>query len=274
MKNIYASLALLFCLALGARSAIAQTFEAFTEPIHSIDASAADTGRIAEVNVKRGDRVRRGDLLMVLDSQVLDASRQLADRKASSSARIMALEVELELRINRFEQLRGLLGDGAGNPEEVRRARADADVARLNVQAAREDQELARLQLAEIEARIEQRKIRSSLDGIVTEVLKEPGEYVSTLDPHVVTIVRLDQLRATFYVPTETARFLSVEDAARLKMASTRRDATGRIEYIAPLTEADSGRVRVDVLIDNTKGTFRSGVRCTLGLAHPAERDH
>jgi len=257
---------------LGVRVASADTFEAFIEPVRTIHTSASDTGRIAEVKVKRGDSVRSGDLLMVLDSQVLDASREVAHRKACSSARIKALEVEFEIHKNRYEQLRGLLNDGAGSPEEARRAKADADVARLNVQAAREDQELARLQLAEIEARIEQRKIRSAVDGIVTDVLKEPGEYVSTLDPHVVTVVQLDRLRATFYLPTESARLLAVGDTTILKVAGAERVATGTVEYIAPLTEADSGRARVDVLIDNSGGIFRSGVRCTLDLVNHVRR--
>jgi RND family efflux transporter MFP subunit len=272
MKNKCCRLTLICGLALLTSPLIGNGFEAFTEPVHSIDASAADMGRVAEVKVTRGDCVRRGDVLIVLDSQVWEASRRVVEKKATRSAAIKALEVEYELKHNRYVQLRELLDDGAGSPEEMRRAEADAEVARLNVEAAREEQDLARLQLAEIEARIEQRLVRSPIDGIVTDVLKETGEHVST-DSHVVTVVRLDRLRATFYLPTETAGSLSVGNNIPLEVSGSRHPAIGAIQYIAPVTEADSGRVRVDVLIDNVNLEFRSGVRCTMDSSCHAARD-
>ena len=70
----------------------AQTYEAFTEPERTVQASSADTGRVSQVVVKRGDRVKRGDLLMVLESRILEASLQTARRRANSNARIKALE--------------------------------------------------------------------------------------------------------------------------------------------------------------------------------------
>ncbi len=243
----------------------AQTYEAFTEPERTVHASSADTGRVSQVVVKRGDRVQRGDLLMVLESRILEASLQTARRKANSNARIKALEVEYDLRRQRHEQLRSLAEDGAGNPEEVRRAKADLDMAALNVEAAREEQALNALQVAEIEARIEQRKVRSPVDGVVTDVLKEVGEYVSSVEPQVATVVQLGRLRATFYLPSPCLS--NIQHGMEVPMTTAQGDTiNGMVEYVAPVTEADSGRARVDVLIDNPQRTLRSGVRCDITL--------
>ena len=104
--------------------------------------------------------------------------------------------IESDLRQQRLEQLDKLLQDGAGSLEEVRRAKADSAVAKLEVDAAREEIKLRQLELREIEARLTQRRITSPIDGVITE--------------------------------------------------------------------ADSGRVRLDVIINNSDGNYRSGVRCDM----------
>ena len=48
------------------------------------------------------------------------------------------------------------------------------------------------------------------------------------------------------------------------------------MEFVAPVTEAESGTVRVKVLIDNAKGAYRCGIRCLLNAEQtkdlPAEK--
>jgi multidrug efflux pump subunit AcrA (membrane-fusion protein) len=38
----------------------------------------------------------------------------------------------------------------------------------------------------------------------------------------------------------------------------------GAVESVSPVTDAESGTVRVKVCFDNPKGEYRSGQRCTL----------
>ena len=230
-------------------------------------------GRIAEVHVKRGDRAGKDELLIALDSNILEAARRVAEVRTKSIARLKALRIEHQLREGRYRQLLALHDEGAGSAEEVKRAKADADVAQLNIQAAEEEIAQSHLELAEIEARLDQRRIRSPLDGIVTDVRKELGEYVSINEPHLVTIVQLEKLRVTFYLPTHLALTMKQGQSVALLFPDVQQRADGQIEYVAQFTEADSGRVRVDVLLDNTKGNWRSGVRCMLDLEHVSGND-
>lgn len=244
--------------------AYAEVFEGFAEPVRIIESAAAAEGRIAEVAVKRGDRVQRGDLLVMLDTSILEASLNIAKARAENTAKTEATQVEYELKQQRFDQLANLVKAGAGSPEEVKRARAEAQVAHLNVVAAQQEQQLAALQLAEIEARLEQRCVRSPVDGIVTEVLKEIGEHVSTSNPHVATVVELDQLRLTFYLPTQLAMQIAPGQSLNITFPELSQQDVGKVEYVSQVTQADSGRVRVDVLLDNSKDQSRSGIRAVF----------
>ncbi len=205
-----------------------------------------------------------GDLLVSLNTQVLQSGRLIAAAKAESTTRLQALRIESQLSRQRFEKLEALQQDGAGSIEETERAKADASVADLEVGAAGGELRLRKLELDEIDARIAQRQLRSPINGIVTEVKKEIGEYVSLQEPHVATVVQLDRLRVTFYVPTETAATLTGGGTVTLSFPDSGESCHATIHYVGVVTEADSGRVRVDVAIDNPTGRYRSGVLCQL----------
>ena len=244
--------------------AVPQHYSGFTEPVKKIKISAAESGPVARICIKRGRQVRRGELLLELDTTVLDANRKVALAKSETMSRIDALKIESQVRKQRYEKLHKLQEDGAGSLEEVRRAKADASVAALEVDAALEEMQLRKLELQEIEARIEQRQVHSPIAGVITEVKKEAGEYVSMQDPHVATVVQLDQLRVTFYVPTRVAVSINAGAEVDLMLTETNQKCVGAVEYVGVVTEADSGTVRLDVLIDNPNRTFRSGVRCEM----------
>jgi len=238
--------------------------EAFTEPIEEIKVAAADMGIVAKIHVNLGDTVSPHDLLVELDQSVLEATRQIAESKANNKARIKAAEVEYQIKQARYEKLVQLVRDGAGSPEEVERAKADAEVAQQEIQALREQAEQYRLEVRQYEAQIEQRRIRSPIRGQVVEIRKKVGEFVSANDPHLVSVVQIDTLRAIFFVPTQKAMQLQKEETVEVLFEETNQRTRAKVEFVAPITQADSGRVRVDVLIDNRTGEFRSGVRCRL----------
>ena len=238
--------------------------EAFTEPIEKISVAAAEMGIVSKIHVKLGDRVEPNQLLMEMDMKVLEASRRVVESKANSSARLKGAEVEYKIKRDRYEKLVKLEEDGAGSPEEVQRARADAEVALRNVEAILEENNQYELEVQQYEAQIELRRIRSPIKGQVVDIKKRLGEHVSTNDPHVVTVVEVDTLRTVFHVPTARAQDLKQHDRVEVLLTESGQKAVGVVEYVAPITQADSGLVRVDVLINNEAGDYRSGVRCRL----------
>ena len=238
--------------------------EAFTEPIETIQVACPENGIIDSVNVKRGDIVDADQLLFELNMNVLEASLKLAQAKANSSARLKAAEVEFEAKEKKYKKLVKLISEKAGSPQEVERAKADYEVARQNVEAIIEEMEQFTLETKRIESQMEQRRVRSPIAGIITDVRRKPGEYVANADPHLATVVQLQTLRVVFYLPTAKAVKIKKGYAAEIFFTETNEKTQAVVEYVAPVTNADSGRVRVEVLIPNQNLAFRSGVRCRL----------
>lgn len=196
-------------------------------------------GRLVELTVREGQRVKAGDLLArvaaeELDAAVLrdqagfesaDAKRLELDRGtraeqiAQGEARVRDAEAALKLAGENLQRTQRLVGDKVLSQAELDRVTAERDraAAALNLQA----KALAELKAG---ARIEQRQaggaearkaqavlqqsklqagfteVRAPFDGVVTHRLREPGSVLGAGQP-VITLARLDQLWVRIYLP-------------------------------------------------------------------------
>lgn len=240
--------------------------EGFTEPFRRIDVAPAETGAISELVVHEGDRVSKGQLLATLDVDVLVVTREIALKSRDAHGKRDAAEAERDLRRTRLEKLEILRAGGHASQEEVERARTDLAVAEANLLTAGEQRVLDDLECKKIDAMIERRTIRSPIDGIVVKVHRDQREFVSLTNPAVFTIVELDPLRVIFSVPTADALRLHVGQTVPVLLADGEIHCQAAVECVAPLTDAESGTVRVKVLIKNNQGQYRAGVRCRLAV--------
>jgi hypothetical protein len=51
-----------------------------------------------------------------------------------------------------------------------------------------------------------------------------------------------------------------------LILPESEQNAVGEVEFVSPVSEAESGTVRVKVLLKNPQGKYRCGVRCVIDL--------
>ena len=251
-------------LLLGANRIDGKRIEGFTEPAQTIDVAAAENGIVQDVRVELGQAVKKGEVLGTLDDDVLKATLEIAQLKAHSTAAIDAAKAELEIKEQRLNALTEIQRTSGGSREEFSRAKADAELARAKLKSAEETLAADRLEVKRTEALLLRRTIRSPIDGVITEIHREPGEFLSITEPKVFTVVRLDRLRAKFYIPAENAHRFGKGHRLKLAGQSDEKPLTGEVEFVSPVTHAESGLVRVDVMLDNRDGRLRSGQRLTL----------
>ncbi len=266
IRRLVISVVCCFAWSLTSLSLAETTVDGFTEPFRKIDLAPAEPGTIAEVCVKEGDAVVKDQLVASLDTDALSVSLQIAKVNQSAHGRLDAATAERDLRQLRLEKLEDLRRSGNASGEELDRARAELAVSEANVLTAEETQAVNKLEVDKNAALIERRMIRSPIDGLVVTVHRDQKEYVSPNNPIVVTVVQLDPLRATFRVPTAEVSSLHVGQTAPVLLNDGNTRVTGTIDWIAPVTEAESGTVRVNILLDNHNQSLRSGVPCSLSL--------
>lgn len=247
-----------------ARIVLGETHESFTEPFRKIELAPAESGLVAEIGVREGDAVRSGQVLASLDKQVLVVSRQIAAVAADSSGRYDAAVAEHRLRESRLRQLRELRSQGHAGVDELQRAEAEWASAAGSLRAVEEQRKIDQLEVSKNDAMIERRLVRSPIDGVVTRIHREQGEFVTPVAPTVVTVTQLHPLRAIFNVTQSDAAALRPEAEVSLQIGERSESVVGRVEFVSPIIDADSGTVRVKILLDNQAGSLQSGERCYL----------
>jgi RND family efflux transporter MFP subunit len=244
--------------------------EAFTEPFYTVDLSPAEPGILSKLFVKEGDAVKTGDALAKLDARVLEVGVKIARQAMQSRGKLRAAKAEYDLKAERLEKLTKLKTQGYAFQDELARAAADVEVAEANRLAAEEQLALDTLQFEKAQAELELRTIRSPIDGVVTRVHREEREFV-TASPEsaVMTVVQLNPLRIVFPLPTAAAVKLHNNGEVTIRFPEIDEIAVGRIELVSPITDAESGLVRVKVLVPNAEGRYRAGVRAVLNPDSP-----
>jgi RND family efflux transporter MFP subunit len=238
--------------------------EGLTEPFRTIELAAPETGLILEINAKEGDRVTSGQILARLDDLVLQASLAVAKAQKEATGQLKTAEAELKLRRSRYSKLADLLEQGHATSEEVSLAESEKEVAEAKVRQATEAMRVKELEYQRTLAQVERRLVRSPVDGIVTNVYRQPYEFVSYTEPVVMTVVQLDPIVAVFtFFPRDTAK-LKVGQKVGVDLASNKQTALGTISYISPVLDAESGTVKVKVEIENQHGRYRSGDKCVM----------
>ncbi|HEX9469946.1 MAG TPA: efflux RND transporter periplasmic adaptor subunit [Bradyrhizobium sp.] len=241
-------IALIIVLATPATAAAAQSFDCVIDPSEVVKLGSPITGVLAEVLVKRGDNVARGQPIAVLESTIEASTVRLNRFRAESTARIDAQEERLKLARSRVERT-GLPRGLVVTQDKYEELRAEARVAEQELLREQQERQLAQLELERSQATLDQRTIRTTIDGIVTEKKLSAGEFVNQ-EGYIVTLARLDPLHVEVYLPVAYYKKIRV-------------GMEGSVHPAPPIENAYAAAVSVvDRVFDPASGTF--GVRLTL----------
>lgn len=263
---IRVSLLVLGLLLMLSSKSVALDLEGYAEPYRSINVAADETGTIDEVFVREGQVVQAGQPLVRLNSHVYEALLAIAEQNMNAEGRLDAAMADAVMRQDRLEKLRALRLEGHARQEEVDRASAEFAVANANVRTAQEDLVARRLEYEKVNAQISRRTVRSPMSGVVTTLHKRAGEFVAPNSPDVLTIVQIDVLLANFTMTGPQASKLSVDEKVNVRFSISGKEAMGTVDFISPVTDAESGTVLVKIRVPNSDSRFRSGERCRVQI--------
>src|SRR5450756_189544 len=192
-----AVMALAIVPAMAAPLAAAQSFDCVIDPSEVVKLGSPVTGVLAEVLVNRGDIVSKGQPVAVLESSIEASTVRLNRLHAESTARIEGQKERLALarsRVDRTGLPRGLVV----TQDKFEELRAEAAIAAQELLREEQERQLAQLELERSQATLNQRTIRSTIDGIVNEKKLSAGEFVNQ-EGYIVTASRLDPLNVEVY---------------------------------------------------------------------------
>ena len=225
-------------------------------------------GRIEILNVKEGDRVKKGQLLLKLwnDDQkaqqtLADAQLELARRRVTEACTVAA---SARRQADRTAKLRR---DGFVSEAKEDAARTEAEAKEAACATARADVAQAQAKLAAV--RVEQGRISliAPFAGTVAKIVGEVGEYSTPSPPGVPTPPAIDLIDdSCLYVKAP----MDEVDAPKIRPGQTvriridafpGRNFPGRVKRVAPYVTAVEKQSRtVDVEVDFGKPDEAGGL--------------
>lgn len=230
-----------------------------TEPVEEVELSFPEAGVIADLLVKEGDVVKKGQVLASLDNRILDVALKIAGVREKSEAGQKSARARLGTKQRRLKELERISKGGGVNTDELSSAAAEVEIAEAELMEADVLANENQLKVDQIRAQIERRILSSPIDGIVEKTFRDAAEAVGGGADPVMTVVRLDQLVLVVYVDAGMGGSLEVGKKVKVAPVSGENWAMAEVAFVSPVTDASSGTTRVRLLLDNPQGEHRSG---------------
>jgi multidrug resistance efflux pump len=198
------------------------------------------SGLVSEVLVRDNQTVKRGDVLFRIDPDRFELALAQADAAVASRKAQMD---EAAREAARYEKLNQI--SVSKEAQEQRLANAEATAAAYRQAVA--DRAVAELNLR-------RSAVTSPVDGTVTNVLLEPGDYETT-GKGVIALVDNATLRIEGYFEETKLLRIHTGDRVQVRLMGEPRMLTGRVESIAAGI-ADRERTDSPNLLANINPTF------------------
>jgi RND family efflux transporter MFP subunit len=247
----------------------AATFDCVMDPALSLKLGSPVASILQRVEVDRGDLVKEGQVVARLESAVEAAVVALDQVKSESLAEVYARQVRVELTKTAFGRQISLQERQNTSPQKVDEARADYQSAQQDLALAQLNHRVAELELQRARAAVEQRAIRSPIDGVVIQRSLGPGEYVNQ-DAHIITVAKIDPLHVETFMPIRFYGQIKVGDVASVRPDDPiGGDRKAAVSVVDQVFDAASGTFGVRLDLPNPDGRVPAGLRCRVTFALP-----
>jgi HlyD family secretion protein len=246
------------------RRSVANTRAGTVNACRRAKLAPATGGQIAKLNVRKGDRVAAGQVLIELWNDDGRAELSLAERdgvaararaaQACTTARVARSEAERWLRL-REQQL--------VSEDAVERAVGEADSGEAACRAAEAEVGVAAARVAAARATLERSQVRAPFAGVVAEINGELGEFVTPSPigiptPPSIDLIDTSCLYITAPIDEVDAPSITVGMPAFITLdAFPGQQFDGHVRRVAPYVldvEKQSRTVEVEVEIDSRAG--------------------
>jgi RND family efflux transporter MFP subunit len=189
---------------------------------------------IKEMMVDEGTKVTKGQTIV-----------QLRNDREQMDVRISTKAIELKQFIARGHER--LYQEKMGSEEKALEARTDLELTKIQLEAK---------QLA-----LEEKTIKSPINGIVVKKYKQTGEMATQQTP-LLDIIDIDTVDVQFYLDPKFRK--TIEEGQSVQVKIQELDAAvfdGKVSFVDPRNDSASGLVRVKVKIENKEHRIKAGMK-------------
>jgi multidrug efflux pump subunit AcrA (membrane-fusion protein) len=273
-------------------------------PLQQATVAPKITSTIKQFLVQRGDRVRKGQLLAVLENADLSAAAESSrgDFEQAEAAYTTTVTSSLPQQIQKAQLDADSAKAAYEAADKVYNSRKDLfqqgalprrelDAAEVALVAARSQNEQAQKQLADLQrvgkeqalksaqgqrlsaegkyrgaaAQLSYSEIKSPIDGVVTDRPLNVGD-VATANQPLLTLMNISRLIAKGHIPQSEAAQLKVGNPAKLKVPGMDDAIEGKVTLVSPALDPGSTTIEVWVEAKKANPNLRPGITVQVAM--------
>lgn len=280
-------------------------------PSEEVSVVSKVSGKVANVNVKEGSIVKKGDVLVTLEATdyqqqinqaqaaIAGAQAKLRDTKAGArteqlqqlSSGLQQAEATLKVSENNYNRMKALFDSGALSAAELEKSSLDLEKARSAVEQSKAQYDLAKAgptsdtvaalqaEVSRLNSSLEMAKngydntvVHSPITGIVAKKNINPGEMAGAGAPLLV-VVDMNEVKVEASVSQDQINNVKVGSTVDVKVGSLGgKVMTGTVEFVSPISDTNSTSFPIKVKVANPDGLLRAGMIAEVVLQGQAEQ--
>jgi HlyD family secretion protein len=287
------------------------TEEAVIFPLQQATVAPKITSTIKQFQVQRGARVKKGQLLAVLENADLSAAAvasqgdfQQAEATyattigASLPQQIQKAELDAASAKSAFDAQEKMYTSRKDLFQKGAIPRRDLDAAEVALVAARSQNEQAQKQLADLQrvgkvqtlksaqgqklsaegkylgakAQLSYSEIRSPIDGVVTDRPLYVGDLATANQP-LLTVMNISKLIAKGHLPQSEAAQLQVGNPAEIHVPGLEEAIAGRVTLVSPALDPGSTTLEVWVEARKPNSRLKPGISVQVAITAKTDKD-
>ncbi len=227
------------------------------EAIQNANISTRIMGYVNNVHVKVGDKVRKGQLLISINSA--DINAQKAQVIASITEATAAFK-NAEKDYNRFV---ALFNDASASQKEMDDFTANYEMAKARLEAANQAKN-------QVNAQLSYANIRAPFSGVITGKFVNKGDMATPGMP-LISIETPGKFQVVAMVPESEITSIKTGTNVEVLIKSTNEIIKGKVTEVSTSAKNSGGQFLVNVILDKTAATILSGMFVTVQF--PVEKE-
>lgn len=205
------------------------TVEAFED----IEIACENEGIASEVLFKEGDYVKKGDIIIRLDRDILEA-------------RIKQAESALTLANDQYERINNLRKQGVASQE-------DYDVSLANKNSAEQELNVAKVLYSKA-------VIAAPTSGFLNKIYFDQGEYINKGNT-VAHLVNISKVKISAGIPEKDIQKIKLGQSVKITLSPVDNNyISGKIDFLSLKADPQTNTFIAKIYLDNKEMIFRPGM--------------
>ena len=233
------------------------------KPYMEVSVGTPVEGIIQKITVDRGDWVTKGQVIVMLEASVEEATVALAKAKAEAEAGIKSTQAKVAFGRRKLERARDLYKSNSIAKHDVDEAETEVVLAEVAYLEATEKKREAELEWNRAIASLNLHQIHSPLTGVVVERLLSAGEQAKQ-NP-ILKLAQIDPLLVEVFAPLSWLGRLQPGMKAEVRPQGTEPTTNSAvITVVNRVVDSASGTFGVQLEMPNPENALPAGMACRV----------